>query len=41
MDPEDRIRLVYRSCNLNLEELSVSYMVNAEDFFPSSPLTSH
>lgn len=36
-----RIDFVCRIFNLNLEELSISYMVNAEDLFPASPTTRY
>ncbi|OBT50752.1 hypothetical protein VE04_07786, partial [Pseudogymnoascus sp. 24MN13] len=32
-----RERFVRQIFDLNLEELSISYMINAEDFFPASP----
>lgn len=36
MDLDSRISTVFRIFNLNLEELSISYMIHAEDFFPVS-----
>ncbi|KFY91384.1 hypothetical protein V500_04688 [Pseudogymnoascus sp. VKM F-4518 (FW-2643)] len=41
MSDYKRIDFVCRIFNLNLEEISVSYMVNAEDFFPASPTTRY